>query len=224
MGRVSGSRHSPPPNGQKPCDVAICEGQLALERWVTSRCGLRQAVVGALRRAGLLRNNRVSVADAMGLMASQKSERTLRTLWWFGKQLIWCVGTLVDQHFSQKAEGGKELKLADLSWGKQSQELFRYLSAGRRRLHAPQALHMALDGGTIGKKPVVLGICALPTNEAMAFPQQVPFLWCRRLSPNPVLQTKMSVLQDPGAGNTREKRASALYYRFFFPYYRNWRS
>lgn len=193
-----------PPNGQKPSDVAIRDGELVLDRWESSRCGFRQAVIGALRRAGLLQHSRASIADAMGLMANEKNERTMRTLWWFGKQLIWCVGTLVDQHFARKTEGGKAQKLADLSWRKQSQELCRYLSAGRRRLHAPQALHMALDGGTIGKKPVVLGICALPTNEAMVFPPQVPLLWCRRLPPRCVPQTKIPVLQDPGGENTRE--------------------
>ena len=93
-------------------------------------------------------------------------------LLWVAKQVVWFLGSCIDNILVLKLSS--TLAPAKPTRTSLSKTLTAYWLAMRENFHEVSTLHIALDGGTLFKKPMVVGIIARPDNVGMVFPPQVP--------------------------------------------------
>lgn len=98
-----------------------------------------------------------------------------KPLQWFLRQMIWFLGSLADEEVFEKAQSAATQPLKQMSIAAQDKLLAAYWFSMRSNFHDSRVLHIALDGGTLDKKPMVVGLIAKPSNLAMAFPPQALF-------------------------------------------------
>lgn len=161
------------PNGNQPLDIKIVSGQLQLQEFSNKNAQCVMAVVQALTAAGAWgEEGQVLVIDVVRVLSSLTAKGSASTQW-FLKQLMWALGSVVDQCFYDIVAIQSDPKLADTTRRKQKRDMFRYLVACREVMKNPAVLHLAVDGISLGKKPCLCGLMALPSNDAMILPPQV---------------------------------------------------
>lgn len=161
------------PNGRSPSHVQVAMGTMDLASSVAAPCRYKRAVVEQLKRSGLWNNGQVDFAGACLEFAVFLPRNSRGTLRWFSVQLVWLAGMAVEEHCLAEVRGGSGAQLAKLPKTGQTKQLYKYSMAGRKAFHKPRCLHMALGGGTLGKKQTTVGVIWLSNNQAMIVPSQV---------------------------------------------------
>lgn len=163
------------PCGSQPAHVHVNASVMDLREWGACRCGYRRAVVEELQKHNAWHQGQVRVSTALELFAPFASAKGRRILRWFALQLIWFAGTAIEGERVAALKSSDGQQLASLTRSGLQKALYRYFMAGRRAFANPVCLHLALDGGTLGKKRTTVGVIALPSNLAMVFPPQALF-------------------------------------------------
>ncbi|CAK0838784.1 unnamed protein product, partial [Prorocentrum cordatum] len=94
------------------------------------------------------------------------------TLTMIFQQLVWWVGKAADVAAVAQANGD-DVVHASINSRTGNKMLTKYFISIQESFHRPTFLHVALDQGTVGKKPTVCGAIVLPTNVGALFPPKV---------------------------------------------------
>jgi len=144
--------------------------------------GIRLSVLASSRHLlarAICRKFPQVVADAgaslklSSLLDGLLQDRKDQLLWSALKQVIQWVGKCVDTHLRDDLAIAAGASFVDCGRRAMDKRLSKYFLGIREAFHRPQVVHMAIDQGTVGKKPTVVGLLALPDNSGAIFPPQV---------------------------------------------------
>ena len=140
--------------------LAVSDGNISLKPLLDARSPdlvelqklVKPIVLGPLREA--------SIQDLFEALTMKRIERGVLWLW---MQLIWFCGRVGDTHTKGHLEFLAETTMCDMNRASAHKAIFQYRSGFMRACEAARVVHIALDGSTVGKKPFVFSVLALPS-------------------------------------------------------------
>lgn len=157
------------PEGERRMDIVAANGMLHLRPLRESSVGLVAQVMDILS-SYFVGDFEVPIVEALRALAPA-SERS--TVHWFYRQLIWWLGSLVDERMAVTLQDEAAKPLAMQSARSQNKSLCKYWLCARQYFSKQPILHLAMDGSAVLRKPIVCGLIVRPDNVGMVFPPQV---------------------------------------------------
>lgn len=147
--------------GSRAHEVHIIGGVLHLGT-LASAPSLRRAANGRAGRTFDMTGG-VVIAEILALAAS------CAKLNWLTKQLVWWLGSLLDDFVVLKCIGSST-KLCDMSFDASNRALTKYYFGMRQAFSDQLFLSMGVDCGRVGKKNLWMGLVGCPNNTAAVLP------------------------------------------------------
>lgn len=153
-----------PPTGERPCTIFADGWIMDLRPLFKSSAAFAMSIGGAL---GGLCDSEGKVC-AFNVLLRFAALPISDSKHWFFVQLLWFVGRRLDSFIAPD----ESQLIGELSERSSDKALARYWMACTRAFARPSHLHVSLDAPTILKKPMVVGVMAMPGNVAATFPPQ----------------------------------------------------
>lgn len=158
------------PQGSASVALPLAHGCVHLSALSSQRSPSCKAVCRLFPHSACKEARGVHIIELIARLMEQQKDKCLANVL---KCLLWWLGKALDAHLKNELAKAPPGRFADEGSRVLDKRLNKYFLGVCEAFFQPKVLHLALDQGTIGKKPTVLGMMALPNNCGAIFPPQV---------------------------------------------------